>query len=84
MGSLDDWPGYLASLRPARRFCHRFEQEVGSTKCSEILEKEFGKKFNLASPVKAMEYAALGSAEKCEAIIQKGVRLVAKLILEKG
>jgi C_GCAxxG_C_C family probable redox protein len=33
---LDDWPGYLASLRPARRFCRRFEREMGSTMCADI------------------------------------------------
>jgi C_GCAxxG_C_C family probable redox protein len=77
---LDDWPGYLASLRPARRFCRRFEQELGSTMCADILEKELGKRFNLADAVEALEYAASGGAEKCTAVIQKGVRIAAKLI----
>lgn len=77
---LDDWPGYLASLRPARRFCRRFEQQLGSTMCADILDKELGKRFNLANPAEAMEYAASGGAEKCTTVIQKGVRIAAKLI----
>ena len=81
---LDDWPGYLASLRPARRFCRRFEQELGSTMCSDILEREMGKRFNLADPVEAMEYAASGGAEKCTAVIQKGVRIAAKLLRDRA
>jgi len=77
---LDDWPGYLASLRPARRFCRRFEQQLGSTMCADILENELGKRFNLADPAEAMEYAMGGGAEKCTVVIQKGVRIAAKLI----
>ena len=81
---LDDWPGYLASLRPARRFCRRFEREMGSTMCADILEKELGKRFNLADPAEAMEYAASGGPEKCTAVIQKGVRIAAKLIPDRA
>jgi len=81
---LDDWPGYLASLRPARRFCRRFEQELGSTMCADILEKELGKRFNLADPAEVMEYAASGGAEKCTGVIQKGVRIAAKLIPDRA
>jgi len=81
---LDDWPGYLASLRPARRFCRHFEQQLGSTMCADILEKELGKRFNLAYPADAMEYAASGGAEKCTGVIQQGVRIAAKLILDRA
>jgi C_GCAxxG_C_C family probable redox protein len=35
---LDDWSGYLASLRPARRFCRRFEKEHSGTTCGDVLE----------------------------------------------
>jgi hypothetical protein len=53
---------------------------MGSTMCADILEKELGKRFNLADPAEAMEYAASGGPEKCTAVIQKGVRIAAKLM----
>ena len=47
---LDDWEGYIRSLRPARRFCRSFEKELGSTMCGDILESIFGRRYNLAIP----------------------------------
>jgi len=45
---LDDWPGYLSSLRPARRFCRQFEKVHGGTACGDVLEHHMGRRFNLA------------------------------------
>ena len=80
---LDDWQAYLDSLPPARRFCRQFEKELGSTMCGDIIEAEFGKGFNLADPVEAMEWAQCGSLEKCGAVIKAGVHIVAEIILDK-
>jgi len=58
---LDDWQAYLDSLPPARRFCRQFEKALGSTMCGDIIESEFGKRFNLADPVEAMEWMQCGA-----------------------
>ena len=36
--NIDDMPGYLRSLPPARKFCRQFEKEQGNTMCGAILE----------------------------------------------
>lgn len=66
-----------------RRFCRRFEQELGSTMCADILEKELGKRFNLADRAEAMEYQTRGGAEKCTGVIQQAVHIAAELILSR-
>ena len=81
---LDDWQAYLNSLPPARRFCRRFEKEFGSTMCGDIVEKEFGRRFNLADPVESMTWINCGAIEKCGAVISKGVQLAAEIILSES
>ncbi len=80
---LDDWPGYLASLRPTRRFCRRFEQEHGSTMCGGVLESQLGQSFNLADPSESAQYVAAGGPQICGAVIKKAVRIAAEGILDK-
>jgi C_GCAxxG_C_C family probable redox protein len=80
--NLNDWQAYLKSLPPTRRFCRRFEEELGSTMCGDIVEAEFGQRFDLADPVEAMQWMNCGAVEKCGAVIGKGVRIAAEIILD--
>jgi C_GCAxxG_C_C family probable redox protein len=80
--NLGDWQAYIGSLPPARKFCRQFEKEFGSTMCGDVVEKEFGKKFNLADPVQSMEWINCGAIEKCGAVIAKGVQFAAEIILD--
>lgn len=80
--NLGDFRSYQRSLPPARRFCRRFENEVGSTMCGDIIEAEFGKRYDLADPVQAMEWMNAGALEKCGAVIRKGVRIAAEIIMK--
>lgn len=80
--NLNDWQAYLDSLPPARRFCRQFEKELGSTMCGDIVEAEFGKRFNLADPMEAMQWMNCGALKKCGGVIRKGVRFAAEIILE--
>jgi C_GCAxxG_C_C family probable redox protein len=56
--SLDDWRGYIGFLPSARRFCREFEKQHGSTACEAIVEANLGRKYNLADPAEALEYAS--------------------------
>jgi C_GCAxxG_C_C family probable redox protein len=78
---LNDWQAYIDSLPPTRRFCRRFEKEVGSTMCADIVEAEFGQRFDLADPVEAMQWMNCGALEKCGAVIGKGVHIAADIII---
>ncbi len=79
--NLDDQEGFSASLILARKFCHKFEKELGSTMCSDILESEFGKRYDLTDPVQVAEWQAAGSLEKCTAVVKKATRIAAEIII---
>jgi C_GCAxxG_C_C family probable redox protein len=80
---LNDFRKYQRSLPSARRFCLQFEEELGSTLCSDIVEDKFGKRYDLADPVEAMEWMNAGAVEKCGTVITKGVRIAGEIILKK-
>jgi C_GCAxxG_C_C family probable redox protein len=80
---LDDAAGFTAALRVARRFCRQFEKELGSTMCGDILESEFGKRYNLADPAESAEWMAACALEKCSVVVSKGVRIAAGLIMDE-
>ena len=77
---LGDWSIYTASLRPSRQFCSRFEKELGSTMCGDLVESKFGRRFNLADPEESKEWAKCGAMEKCGEIILTGVRIASEII----
>ena len=79
---LNDFQSYQRSLPSARRFCRRFEEEMGSTMCGDIVEKEFSKRYDLANPIEAMEWMNAGAIEKCGTVICKGVHIAAEIILK--
>lgn len=80
--NLNDWQAYLDSLPPSRRFCRKFEQELGSTMCVDIITNQFGRRFDLADPMEAMQWMNCGAFEKCGQVITIGVCLAAQVILE--
>ncbi len=67
---------------PSRKFCRCFEDEVGSTMCADIVESQFGRRFDLADPVEAMQWMNCGALEKCGDVIGKGVRIAAEIVSE--
>jgi C_GCAxxG_C_C family probable redox protein len=80
---LDDWSSYIRSLPSARRFCRNFESEYGSTMCGDIVEKQFGRRFNLADPAESLEWLGEGAVEKCGAVITTAVGIAAEIIQRK-
>ena len=80
---LDDWDGYLRSLRPSRAFCRAFEKEFDSTMCAEVLRKLFGRTYNLADPAEAEEWRKAGSREKCSLVVAGACRMAAGIMLDK-
>jgi C_GCAxxG_C_C family probable redox protein len=82
--NIDDMPGYLRSLPPARKFCRQFEKEHSSTMCGAILETKLGKRYNLANPMESAMYLSSGGPEKCAEVVASAVRIAAEIILSKG
>lgn len=81
---LDDWAGWRACLVPARRFCEQFTNEFGSTQCGDIVEKLFGRRYNLADPVELGQFQDAGPTEKCGRVVRTAVRIAAELIVDRG
>jgi C_GCAxxG_C_C family probable redox protein len=82
--SIDDMPGYLRSLPPARKFCRRFEKEQGGTMCGAILEKKLGRRYNLANPMESAAYFSSDGPRKCAEVVACAVRIAAEIILSRG
>jgi C_GCAxxG_C_C family probable redox protein len=79
---LNDWRAYIRSLPPARRFCRQFEAELGSTMCADIIQAQFGRRFDLADQSEAMQWMQCGALEKCGHVIERAVFIAASIILE--
>jgi C_GCAxxG_C_C family probable redox protein len=80
---LDDWPGFIVSLRPARRFCLEFEKTQGSTICADLLEARMGRSYNLAHPGEALIYANAGGSQVCSEIVMSAVEIAVEIIQQK-
>jgi C_GCAxxG_C_C family probable redox protein len=81
---LSDRSGFRAVAPLARTFCERLEEEVGSTKCADILETAMGKQYDLTDRRQGMDYHRSGGLEICTAVVQKAVRIAAEIIQEKA
>ena len=79
---LENWQAYINSLRPSRKFCGSFKNELGSTMCDEIIADKFGRRFDLADPGEAMQWLNCGAYNLCGEVIGKGVCIAASIILE--
>jgi C_GCAxxG_C_C family probable redox protein len=82
--TLDDEQGLLSSLSKARKFCYRFERELGSTLCGDILEAKFGKRYDLTDPAQVAKWQAAGALDTCMAVVRPAVRIASQIILEKN
>jgi C_GCAxxG_C_C family probable redox protein len=80
---LEDSAGFFNSLPPARDFCRRFEEQVGSTSCHDILESELGEALDLSKQSDFQKYLECGGVGACTRLIRDGVRIAAEIILEE-
>ena len=72
----------MNTLSLAKMVCRCERNLPGSTMCADIVESQFGRRFDLADPVEAMQWMNCGALEKCGDVIGKGVRIAAEIILE--
>lgn len=79
---LRDWSAYTQALRPARRFCARFEERYGSTNCRTILEEKLGQSYDLADKAEALHYAVSGGPQLCAELVAYAVVLASESIAQ--
>ena len=80
---LDDWGGYIRSIPPVREFFRRFQKEVGGIMCNDLVESEFGDKFESIEPAETRRWLEAGAMERCTEVAAKGARIAAEIIMEK-
>jgi len=80
--NISDWQGYRDSLKPANEFCDRFEQELGSLMCRNIVKSEFGMELDLRKQDDLQQFQEADATHKCSKVVQTAVRIAADLILE--
>ena len=78
---MEDINQFHKAIRPARRFCRRFEEKFGSTMCRDIQKLLFGRSFNVADPAEGEEFAKAGSGERCGDVTGTAVRIAAEIIM---
>ncbi|HLF35406.1 MAG TPA: C-GCAxxG-C-C family protein [Cyclobacteriaceae bacterium] len=79
---LADWEKYRSSLKPAGEFVGKFKARYGSLACGDIIEKEFGRRFDLLDPEQHKEFVLAGATAKCSTVTSTGARIAAEIILD--
>jgi len=79
---IEDEEALFRSLAAGFRFCRRFEKEMGTTLCRDILKARLGRYFNLADPNEYEEAKKAGIYDVCPKVVGKASRLAAEFILE--
>ena len=80
--NISDWQGYRDSLKPANEFCDRFEQELGSLMCRNIVRSEFGMELDLRNEDDLQQFQQADATHKCSRVVQTAVRIAADIILK--
>ena len=80
--NISDWQGYRDSLKPANEFCDRFEQELGSLRCRDIVKSEFGMELDLRKEDDLQKFQEAGATHTCSMVVRTAVRIAADLIME--
>ena len=80
--NISDWQGYRDSLKPANEFCDRFEQELGSLRCRNIVKTEFGMELDLRKEDDLQKFQEAGATHTCSRVVRTAVRIAADIILD--
>jgi len=68
---------------PSMNFCTRFENEYGSTRCRDVIQKVTKKEYQVTKPEDYGILAQEGALNNCPEVVKKAVHIAADIILEK-
>lgn len=71
------------SAGPSINFCTRFENEFGSTRCRDVIQKGTKKEYQITKPEDYSILAQEGALNNCPEVVKKAVHIAADIILEK-
>ena len=72
----------LASMQYATIFFDKFKEEFGSTRCSEVVEHQYGRKYDFTNPEDMKLFMEAAKSGKCTDVVKRAVLKAADIILE--
>lgn len=79
---LEDKQAFSDTLEASNELCDRVKKELGSTVCSDILKKLFGRSFDFKKDEEIEEWYTAGGLEKCSMVSAIVARIAADIILK--
>ena len=74
----------VASFKYAGQFFDKFEKEFGSTRCSEVVEHQYGRKYDFLNPEDMKLFMEAAKSGKCTEVVKKAVLRATDIILENS
>lgn len=68
------------SLKAADEFFEKFSAEFGSTRCSRVVEHQYGRAYNFRDPEDMKLFMEAAKTGKCGEVVQKAVSIAADII----
>lgn len=68
-------------MKLANTFCSRFAERMGSTRCGDVMQKQFGRRFDLHDPSEWQAFREAGSRKKCTEVVRSAVNIAASTLL---
>ncbi len=70
------------SLKAGNEFFRRFTAEFGSTRCSKVVEHQFGRPYDFQNPEDMKLFMEAAKTGKCNEVVKKAVSIAADIIME--
>jgi hypothetical protein len=74
----------VSSFIYAGHFFDKFKEEFGSTRCSEVIEHQYGRKYDFLNPEDMKLFREAAKSGKCMEVVKKAVLAAADIILENS
>lgn len=74
----------LDAMKYAASFFNKFKEEFGSTRCSEVVEHQYGRKYDFQNPEDMKLFMEAAKSGKCGEVVTKAVLTAADIILENS
>jgi C_GCAxxG_C_C family probable redox protein len=74
----------LSSMKYGSEFFDRFQNEFGSTRCSKVVEHQYGRPYDFQNPEDMKLFMEVAKSGKCLEVVKKAVLIAADIISEKS
>ncbi len=78
----EEKPGNKLSDKPSLEFCHRFENEFGSTRCRDVIIHMTSKEYSILKPEDYQVLISEGALGHCDEVIKNAIGIAADIISE--